>query len=677
MSHSCKTKPMLLLVDVQQDYLARPGLTPAAGPLLQRMAQLLADCRARGIPVVHVHTRINRDGSNRMAHLRRDGIWWCVEGTPGAESPPEAAPAAGEGVFYKDVFNAFTNSSLHRHIGAVGADVLIIAGLHLHACVRETALAAYQSGYRVWIADDAVGSYDVLHAELSRDYLGSRGMEFLSGAEIAARIGAGEKVAATTVAADAAWIGDRWLTGGSRPWERRNPARWNERLESVAQASDGQIEQAAVAAAQAQGLWRMCVPDERGEYLAAFAQALRARGEALIQAMVTEVGKPIGDAGREVDRAVKLTQVAVADFCIPPRWQECAKDVHARRQPVGVVAAITPFNNPLAISIGKLIPALALGNAAVWKPALPALKTTQLVVEALAEAGLPDGLVTVVLGDGQVAQRLARHSLVDRVSVTASVAAGRQLALACAATLKPIQAELGGNNAVVVMGDADVGRIAEEIARSAFSFAGQRCTAARRILVERGRHRELTEALVAATRALHVGDPGLAATDVGPLISRAQQQAVATAVAAAVNGGARVLCGGGVPSGLEEGCWYEPTLVADSTPDSALFREETFGPVALIHPFDDIDAAVALVNAVPHGLVATLYSDDESAQRQFFAEAEVGLVKLNCAPAGVHADAPFGGWKNSGLGPPEHGHWDEEFYTRVQALYGWSVHAPG
>ncbi len=672
-------KPMLLLVDVQQDYLARPGLTPAVGPLLQGMARLLAECRASGIPIVHVHTRINRDGSNRMAHLRRDGIWWCVDGTPGAESPPETAPAPDEAVFYKDVFNAFSNPSLRRHIDAVGADVLIVAGVHLHACVRETALVAYQSGYRVWIADDAVGSYDVLHAELSRDYLGSRGMEFLSGAEIAARIrtlSGNAETTAAPVAADAAWIGGRRLAGGGRLWERRNPARWSERMESVAQASDDEIEQAATAAAQAQRLWRMRAPEERGVCLTAFGQALHARSEALTNAMVTEVGKPIGDAGREVDRAVKLTQLAITDFCIPPRWQACAKDVHARRQPVGVVAAITPFNNPLAISISKLIPALALGNAAVWKPALPALRTTQLVVEALAEAGLPEGLVTVVLGDGQVAQRLARHSFVDRVSVTASVAAGRQLALACAASLKPIQAELGGNNAVVVMGDADVARIAEEIARSAFGFAGQRCTAARRILVERGRLDELIDALLAATRALHVGDPGLAATDVGPLISRAQQQAVAAAVAGAVNAGARLLCGGGVPPGLEQGCWYAPTLVTDSTPDSALFREETFGPVALIHPFDDIGAAVALVNAVPHGLVATIYSDDESAQRRFLAEAEVGVIKLNCAPAGVHADAPFGGWKNSGLGPPEHGHWDEEFYTRVQALYGWPGHAP-
>lgn len=671
-------KPALLLVDVQHDYLAHHGLTPAVGPLLERMARLLTACRACVVPVIHVHTRINRDGSDRMAHLQRDDIWWCVEGTPGADSPPETAPKAGEAVFHKNVFNAFSNPSLREYLETIGADVLIIAGVHLHACVRETALAAYQSGYRVWIADDAVASYDVLHAELSRKYLGSRGMEMLSCAEIMSRIRiatGNAEMPPRQAEFDAAWIDGRWHSGSDGiTWERRNPARWSELLGSVSQASAGQIEQAVVSASQAQRLWASRPPEERGSCLASFARALQARREALVQAMVSELGKPSSDAGGEVDRAVDLTRLAIAEFCSRRRWQECAKDVHARRQPVGVVAAITPFNHPLAIAISKLIPALALGNAVVWKPALPALRTTQLVIEAFAEAGLPEGLVAVVLGDAQVAQKLARHPLIDRVSITASISAGRQLALACSAALKPLQAELGGNNAVVIMGNVDVARIAGEIALSAFSFAGQRCTAARRILVVHDRLSELTEALVAATQALHVGDPGHAATVVGPLISRGQQQAVAATVARAKASGARVVCGAGVPIGLEEGCWYAPTLFTGSTPESALFREETFGPLALIHPFGDIGEAIALVNAVPHGLVATLYSDDESAQRQFLAEAEVGVIKLNCAPAGVHPAAPFGGWKDSGFGPPEHGPWDEEFYTRVQALYGWTKH---
>lgn len=687
----------LLLVDLQQDFLARPGLTPPATILVKQLAALLAAWRGLGLPVVHSHTLIQPDGGGRMPHWQRAGRWDCVEGSAGALPPPALAPLPGETVLSKPFFSAFGNEQLEPLLKKLEAEILVVAGIYTHACVRATVLDAYQNHFQVWVAADGIASDDLLHADLTVRYLeqracqflqgddilrrlGSRGMEMLAGAEIMARINAAEgnaEVTAFSLEADAAWVGDRWLAGGEGTiWERRNPARWSELLGGAAQASDSQIEQAVVAAAQAQRLWAVRTPGERGTCLTTFAQALKARGETLIQAMVTELGKPSGDAGREVDRAVELTRLAIADFCTLRQWQECAKDVYARRQPVGVVAAITPFNHPLAIAISKLIPALALGNAVVWKPALPALRTTQLVIEAFADAGLPHGLVTVALGDGYVAQRLARHPLVARVSITASIAAGRQLALACGAALKPLQAELGGNNAAVIMGDAEVSRIADEIAHSAFSFAGQRCTAARRILVEHGRYRALIEALVAATRALHVGDPGQAATDVGPLISRARQQAVAATVACAVNSGARVLCGGGVPIGFEEGCWYAPTLVTGSTPDSALFREETFGPVAVIHPFTDIGEAIALVNSVPHGLVATLYSDDEFTQRQFLAGAEAGVIKLNCAPAGVHAEAPFGGWKDSGFGPPEHGPWDEEFYTRVQALYGWARHAP-
>lgn len=674
-------KAALVLVDVQHDYLARPGLAPRAESLLERLTQLISGCRARGVPVLHVHTRIDRDGANRMAHLRRGDIWWCVEGTPGAEPPPEAAPRPGEAVFHKHVFNAFSDPALSKHLASTGVDALIIAGVHLHACVRETALAAYQAGYRVWIADDAVASYDVLHAEVSRNYLDSRGMKFLPGTEVLARIDAEQGIAAPVPSAPgpmAAWVAGQWLPGsGGMVWERRNPARWDDLLGVVAEASAAQIEHAVTLAARAQRHWALRRAEERGRCLLAFARALESRREPLARAMTSEVGKPVRDALGEVERAIELTRSAVARFCGERHWERCNGDVHARRVPVGVVAAVTPFNHPLASAIGKLVPALALGNAAVWKPALSAAATTGLVVEAFAEAGMPEGLVAVVFGDGYTAQRLARHAHVAMVTATASITAGRQLASICGADLKPLQGELGGNNAVVVMGRTDIPRIADDIARSAFSFAGQRCTAGRRILVEQGRYEALLEALVGATMALRVGEPDDPATDIGPVVSRGQQQSVATAVEQAARSGARVLCGGTVPAGLGHGCWYAPTLVTNVAPDDALFCEETFGPVAVVRPIANIGEAIALVNGVAQGLVATLYSDDLTEQQRFLSDVQAGVVKLNRAPAGVHAEAPFGGWKASGIGPPEHGRWDEESYTRVQTLYGWERHAPG
>ncbi|CAK0780485.1 hypothetical protein CCP3SC15_760003 [Gammaproteobacteria bacterium] len=668
-------KPALLLIDLQYDYLNRPELAPPVPVLLLKVAQLLTVCRAQGLPILHAHTRINHDGMTRMAHLKHNNIWWCVDGTPGAASPPEAEPLPGEAVFFKQGFNAFVDPELHAHLAQHKTDTLIVAGVHLHACVRETVLAAYQVGLRVLVIDDAVASYDLLHAEITREYLSARSIEFLTIVELSNHL---EKPAVLPVvfsndAEPAAFVNGRWLAGETgAQWERRNPACWDKRLDVVSAASSKQIDAAVAAAARSQRRWVENSAEVRAEYLSRFAIALAARTDLLVQAMVTEVGKPLAEARNEVARAVKLLHSAIHSFGNTSGWIDCAEGVRVRRAPLGVVAAVTPFNHPLAIAIGKLGPALALGNAVVWKPAPQAIMTTRLVIAALREVNLPDGLVGVVFGDGHTAQQLARHPQIAAVTVTASISAGRQLALICGAGLKSLQAELGGNNAVVVMEDIDPTSIARDLAISAFGFAGQRCTAGRRILVERANFAAMLTALTEETAKLCVGEPGDIDTTVGPLISRTQQQAVARAVLSAHHAGARILCGGTVPADLTHGCWYVPTLVTDIAPESPLFREETFGPVAVVHPFTTIEEAISLVNAVPHGLVATLYSHHAAAQRHFLTAIEAGVLKLNKIPTGVHHEVPFSGWKASGIGPPEHGRWDEEFYTRAQALYGFT-----
>lgn len=666
-------KVALLLVDIQRDYLVQPGLAPAAGMLLERIARLLTTCRAIALPVLHAHTRTEREGINRMAHLHERDIWYCVEGTPGAATPPEAEPLPAEEVFYKYTFNALTNDALQTALTRLGVRTLIIAGVHLHACVRETALAAYQLGYQVWIVDDAVASYDLLHAEVSREYLGNRGMEFLTTDEVLIRLDAIATPVASNPAAPAAWIDGQWQTRtDGMHWEQHNPSRWEDTLRTIAEASSSQIGEAVETAVDAQQAWTARTPQSRGEILLRVADAIEQRYEQFAQTMVTETGKPVREAQQEVKRGITFVRSAISRFCNTQDWQPCGADVYARRSPLGVVAVITPFNHPLAIPLGKLAPALALGNAVVWKPALPTTATAALLVDTFVQAGLPAGLINIVHGDGYTAQRLVRQPQVAGATVTASIEAGRQLAMLCGAAMKPFQAELGGNNAVIVMGDADPATIV----RSAFSFAGQRCTAARRILVESSRYQALLKSLIDETAALRLGDPLDETTDVGPLISRSQLRAVAGLVADAQVAGARVVYGGTVPAGLEHGCWYTPTLITDVAVDSDLFRNETFGPVAIVHPVTSIEEAIELTNSVPHGLVATLYSEDAAVQQVFLDAVRTGVVKLNCAPAGVHPEAPFGGWKSSGLGPPEHGQWDEEFYTRPQALYGCAHHRP-
>lgn len=221
------------------------------------------------------------------------------------------------------------------------------------------------------------------------------------------------------------------------------------------------------------------------------------------------------------------------------------------------------------------------------------------------------------------------------------------------------------------MPDADPGKIAGQLARSAFGFCGQRCTATQRFIVHQDIVQEFEEALVAATLALRIGDPFLRDTDIGPIISLQKQQELKAVVSQALGMGAECLCGGGIPVGPGPGFWFEPTLLFAPFPDLGVVREEIFGPVAVVQSARNWDEAISLLNDVRQGLVASLYTHDPVLQQKFQHLAKCGMIKLNQPTVGADPAMPFIGWKASGLGPPEHGHWDQEFYSRPQALYGW------
>ncbi|MDQ4134139.1 MAG: aldehyde dehydrogenase family protein, partial [Actinomycetota bacterium] len=256
------------------------------------------------------------------------------------------------------------------------------------------------------------------------------------------------------------------------------------------------------------------------------------------------------------------------------------------------------------------------------------------------------------------------HPAVSAVSLTGSSPTGARAARACARWLKPLQAELGGNNAAVVLAGADLDRAAGDLAASAYSFAGQRCTAARRLIVEKGIEADFLDRFETAVKVMELGDPHDPSTVVGPVISRRQQRRLLGLL-----DGERALLGGGVPAELAAGCFLRPALVRPGSPDHQIVREETFGPVAVLLTAKNREEAFALANAVPQGLIAALYSDDPDDQRRFLAVAQAGSLKLNRPTTEVSPSAPFGGWKQSGLGPPEHGRWALDFYTRPQAVY--------
>lgn len=609
-----------------------------------------------------------------MPHWKRQGTWACVDGTPGALAPEALRPRLGEPAFSKRFFGAFGARGLEAHLETLRARTVLLAGLYLHSCVRQSALEAYERGFEVRIVEDAVGSLDAVHGEVTRAWLGERAVRFVSCESMITEL-AGARVdsALTAETFPGRCIGGIWRRSADErpPCVLREPADANALLGTVPLCGPNDVAAAGEAARRALHAGPDLTEAERVEFLERFAARLEVDEETLIALLVREIGKPRAEARAEMRRAVAHVRALIGllrDGGLGP--VEVGPGVSVRWRRIGVLGLITPWNNPVAIAVGKLAPALAFGNVVVWKPACEAPRTAMRILDSLYEAGCPPERAALVFGDATTARSLVAQPAIDAISITGSVAAGRNTAALCAVHGKPLQAELGGNNAAILLADCDVESEARGLALASMSFAGQRCTAMRRLLVERQILESFTEALVAAVEALRVGDPADEVTQVGPLLSTARRARVADEVAAAVAGGGRVLCGGRVPEGLGAGSFYLPTLVAGLDPRAPLVQEETFGPVAVVLPADDLDEAIRLANDVPQGLVAGLATRDDAARRRFADAVEAGMLKLAAGPLAVAANAPFVGWKASGIGPPEHGVWDREFYARPQAVYG-------
>lgn len=614
----------LLLVDLQRDYLDRPGLVPVEATLVDHVAVLLAGFRAAGQPVVHVRTLVRSDGSDAMPHWA--GRLQCVAGSPGADPPPALVEAAGELVARKQHYRGFADGDLDPWLRSRGVTAVVVAGLYTHACVRETALDAYERGYSVVVADDAVGTDDAVHAERTRAWLEGRAATFLPTEAILADL-------------------------------------------ASAPTPDDAVDRACRAASAAQPDWAVTPLPDRLRVLDTWASVLADRRRELVACLIDEVRKPVRAAEDEVDRALGHIRAA-ADLVRAGLLDDehIGDGVDVRHRPVGIVAAVMPWNNPMALPVGKIAPALALGNAVVLKPAPEGARAADLLMASLVVAGCPDGLVSRVDGDGGVGAALVAHSLIDAVAVTGSIATGRSIAATCARLGRPLQAELGGNNAAVVLPDADLDTVMPALVRNAVAYAGQRCTAVRRIVVVEGIVDDVVARLRSAYAALVVGDPADVGTDVGPLISDAAAQRVTRAIDEAIGRGARVVARAPLPAALGPE-YVAPVVLTDVERDDPIVQEETFGPVAVLQVAGDLDEAVDLANGVVQGLVQVVCTRDEATAAAVLDRAQAGIVQWGPGIVPVSADAPFGGWKASGFGPPEHGRWDAQFLTRPQARY--------
>jgi acyl-CoA reductase-like NAD-dependent aldehyde dehydrogenase len=411
--------------------------------------------------------------------------------------------------------------------------------------------------------------------------------------------------------------------------------------------------------------WRAVAPADRSKLLHGLANAIEARAEDLAVVEARNAGKPIGDARGEMGMVVDTFRFyAGAPERLLGKTIPVAGGVDMTfREPLGVVGLIVPWNFPLVIASWKVAPALAAGNTIVLKPA-ELTPLTALELERIAlDAGLPEGVLNVVAGSGRVVgQRLVEHPDVAKIAFTGSTEVGRRIAEGAAATVKRVTLELGGKSANVVFADADLEKAAAAAPTAVFGNAGQDCCARSRILVERSAMEEFMQLFGDAVRAIKVGDPLDESTEMGPLISAGQRESVASYVGA----DAPVAVTGSAPEG-GSGFWFPPTVLAPVSNDDRAAREEIFGPVAAVIPFEGEDEAIRLANDTIYGLSGSVWTRDGGKALRVARAIETGVLSIN-SNTSVRVATPFGGFKQSGVGR-ELGPDALEHYTEVKNVY--------
>ena len=428
--------------------------------------------------------------------------------------------------------------------------------------------------------------------------------------------------------------------------------------------SPAQVDAAVRRALEASHGWGATPSEERGAVLRRFADIVERDADALAELIVDEVGK----LRRDADGEVEWTALSARWYADHPPQDEVVAGARVRRRPLGVVAAVTPWNVPLITPAWKWLPALMAGNAVVWKPSELATATALAAQEAFREAGLPDGVLTVVPGGPDTSVALCGHPDVAGVHFTGSTAAGRAVAALASPRFARVALEMGGVNPAIVLADADLDAAADAIVACATALSGQKCTAARRVLVEQAVEAPLVERLAERIAALRLGDPTDPSTTLAPLVSPSAARAAEAATEAAVAAGAHVAARASstLPDGLRADAFFPATLLTGGGP----WREEVFAPILAVEVVADREAAWQAANDVPYGLSAAVYTRTQAFADEAGERLETGVVAVNRRGDAVELEPPFGGVKGSGNGFPEGGAYVYSALTSLQAVYG-------
>jgi aldehyde dehydrogenase (NAD+) len=472
------------------------------------------------------------------------------------------------------------------------------------------------------------------------------------------------------------YIGGKWVesvTGES--FTSTNPAT-GETVGVVTRSGRADVQLAVEAAREAFPAWRRLPAPVRGEILLNAGRRLQEKKEELARLITAEMGKVLPEARGDVQEAIDIALYMAGEgrrlFGQTTPSELADKFCLTVRQPLGVVAAITPWNFPVAIPAWKVMPALIAGNTVVLKPSSETPVCAAAFVRALEEAGVPAGVVNLVLGPGGPAgEALVAHPAVAAVTFTGSTETGIRLAAAAAAANKKISLEMGGKNAIIVMDDADLDLAADGIIWSAYGTSGQRCTACSRVIVHAAVKDVLLGKLLVRIEKLRLGNGLEAGVDLGPVINREQLAKIDGHVREAAREGARLVAGGAIAAEgeLAKGNFYRPTLFTEVTPEMRIAREEIFGPVLAVITVRSLEEAIAVNNGTGYGLSSAIYTASVENAFRAMQEITTGIVYVNAGTIGAEVHLPFGGTRGSGNGHREVGTACLEFYTEWKALY--------
>ncbi|GGO76363.1 aldehyde dehydrogenase [Nocardioides deserti] len=477
-----------------------------------------------------------------------------------------------------------------------------------------------------------------------------------------------------TLDRDAFYIDGQWAAPATAATLQVVSPHSEQVVATVPEGSAADVDAAVAAARRAfdEGPWPRMSPEERIEVVQAFSGLYAGKLAEMADLITTEMGAPTSFSNLAQSPAPWMQIEAFLGIARAFPWEDTrpgvlGPEVIVRREPVGVVAAIPPWNVPQFTTISKVVPALLAGNTVVVKPAPETPLDTYLMAELLEEAGVPAGVVNIVAAGREVGEHLVAHPGIDKVAFTGSTAAGRKIAAVCGEQLKRVSLELGGKSAAIVLDDADLAATMEGLKFVALMNSGQACVAQTRILASRANYDAVVEALAETVSGMVVGDPADPATEIGPMVAQRQQERVEKYIALGQEEGARVVVGGnGMPDGLDRGWYVRPTVFADVDNRMRIAQEEIFGPVLSVIAYDDVDDAVRIANDSDYGLAGTVWTGDPDAGLDVARRVRAGTYGVNTYT--MDFAAPFGGFKASGIGR-EFGPEGLAQYTELKAIY--------